>query len=499
MLFRVATVNQETTSEPKKTDDAGIALIVFAQADLWSSLQSVSWCRTTGRLDTLFVYHTLATAPAAERLRKLCSRQWPDLKVVVPGEAGADLPAKVIERLREWRLFRPNLSHWVLDCTGALPCMFAAISRAGEEAPGWLIMRRIVNGSWQGLTAASGGRLNPAPLADAPTARQADALPLHILLPALYPDEEIELQWRESRAPDALAGEQLAAIIAAGKEANWDWRKMFEAAFGKPCATGDWGVDDFIGATLALLGVGNTRVHLPARLLAKRPCEQIFDVVAVHRGALWFFDCQRRLEPDPPAIFDNRLWQLAGAHRIVVRPGRWASLTERLLADTATTLLDCDDCRSLFSRLCALLDLDVPRVLRSIERDTLAPSADRLPVFSPATPAQHFSDAIHLDNCVFDLQRGASADAGGTPPPWLAARVAPDLWFLGGTLNRSVPAEELRQRLDDRLGKSQLEASVIFFEVSQQRLSWRSLVRMKGDGAQLGKWLHRWRNVPLVI
>jgi hypothetical protein len=53
--------------------------------------------------------------------------------------------------------------------------------------------------------------------------------------------------------------------------------------------------------------------------------------------------------------------------------------------------------------------------------------------------------------------------------------------------------------LDERLAKGRMDASVVFYEVSQNRLHWRSLVRMKGEGDQLGHWLRRWRNVPLVI
>jgi hypothetical protein len=244
--------------------------------------------------------------------------------------------------------------------------------------------------------------------------------------------------------------------------------------------------------------VDNTRINLPVRLGTKRPCEQIFDVVAVHDGALWLFDCQPRLDTDTPAEFDLRLWQLPGAHRIVVRSGRRATIAERLLTDDQTIFLDSDDCRRLFSRLGALLGLNVPPALRAIERDTLALRADSLPVFSSSSAAQQFTDAIRLDERIYDLQRGACADAGSSQPPWLAARVADDLWFIGGSLPQPAPPEELRQRLDDRLAKSRLDASVVFYEVTQNRMHWYALVRMREEGDQLGRWLSRWRNVPLI-
>ncbi|MDD5708068.1 MAG: hypothetical protein PHR35_19290, partial [Kiritimatiellae bacterium] len=274
----------------------------------------------------------------------------------------------------------------------------------------------------------------------------------------------------------------------------------FEAKQGRPCPNGDWGFDDFLGAALVAMGAANTRVHVHVRMAARRPCDQIFDAVSVHRGVIWLFDCQFRLEPENGAAYDARLWRQFDARRVVLRPGRWATATERLLSSCERTrLLDGDDCRTLFSRLADILNLDVPEALRSVEHGALTPGASRLPVFSPATPAQHFSDAIHVAPCVFDLQRGATADSGGAPPPWMAARVAPDIWFIGGSVPNPVQAQELRQRLDERFAKARLDATVIFFELAHDRLHWRALVRMRGDDAALGKWLQRWHNVPLVI
>ncbi|NLN01147.1 MAG: hypothetical protein GX174_04485 [Lentisphaerae bacterium] len=493
-------MNPDTPTPAMPPVEADTALVVFAARDFWSSLQSISWCMASGRLDTLFIYQTAETHADADRLRRLCSRQWPTLKVVLPGEPGTDLSAKVIERLRAWRRFRPNLTRWILDCTAAEPPMLAAVSRAGDEFPDWIILRRQPDGEWQGLASASGGRLNPEHLEDAPQSQQADAIGLPFLLPSLYADTEaeIDVQWRLSRAPEKLTCEQMAAIAGAGREANWEWHQMFEEGLKQPAPVSEWGFNDFIGAALALLGVDNTRINLPVRLGTKRPCEQIFDVVAVHDGALWLFDCQPRLDTDTPAEFDLRLWQLPGAHRIVVRSGRRATIAERLLTDDQTMFLDSDDCRRLFSRLGALLGLNVPPALRAIERDTLALRADSLPVFSSSSAAQQFTDAIRLDERIYDLQRGACADAGSSQPPWLAARVADDLWFIGGSLPQPAPPEELRQRLDDRLAKSRLDASVVFYEVTQNRMHWYALVRMREEGDQLGRWLSRWRNVPLI-
>lgn len=488
------------TTHGQPAANGATGLVVFAQRDVWSALQSLMWCKSNSALEALCVYHTPESAGDAERLRRFCARQWPELKVIVPGEPGTALAAKVVERLRDWRLFRSELQRWVIDCSGAEPSMLAGVSRAATEDAAWNVMRRRPDGAWERLTAASGGRLNPEPLVPAPAADIADGLSFADLFTVLPAEGDVEPVWRESRPPEQLAAAQLARIVTAGAACNWDWRQMFEQAEGRACPNGDWGFDDFLGAALVALGVANTRVHLRLRLAAKRPCEQLFDVAAIRNGILWLFDCQFRAEGETGAPADARLWSQFAARRVVLRPGRWATATERLLAaGGGNTLLDGDDCRTLFSRLAELLGCELPAELRSLERGTLSTGASRLPVFSPATPAQQFSDAIHVAPCTFDLQRGARADAGGTPPPWLAARVASDLWFLGGSVPNPVQVQELRQRLDERLARSRLETAVIFFEMTHDRLHWRALVRMKSEGAALGRWLQRWQGVPLIV
>lgn len=485
--------------QPRMREAMG--LVVFAHPDLWSSLQSIAWCRQEGALESLCVYHTEETRGDADRLRRFCARQWPELKVIVPGEAGTPRAAKVVERLRDWRLFRSELPRWCLDCTGAGPTMLAGVSRAALEDPAWsVICRTGKEGAWQRLQAAPGGILDPAPPGPCPPAGIADDLPITELLPALATSGETSVLWRESRAPLALPAGEMARIVAAGGAANWSWRRMYETVLERPCPAEEWDFEDFLASVLLALGLTNVRAHVRLQLAARPPAEQTVDVVAIHEGQVWFLDCRPRLETEGGGR-ETRLWGDFGGRRVVVRPGRSANATERLLAAGGRTLLlDGDDCREIFTRLGEALGREVPPDLREAERRSLAPGACRLPVFAPATPAQQFSDAIHLDTCVFDLQRGAEADTGGEPPPWLAARVAPDLWFLGGRLPRPAPAPELRTRLDDRLAKSRLGCAVVFFEVAPDRLRWRSLVRTTKDrDADFGRWLGRWRNVPLIV
>lgn len=481
--------------------DAPTGLVLFAAADPWSSLQSLCRLRATSRLEVCAIYHTPADAAAAERLRRFCARQWPDLKTILPGEAGTPLAEAVAARLRDWRRFRPEIASWCLDASGAQPTLLAGVARIAAEDPAFTIVRRDDSGLWQVLTPASGGRLAPTPLTPPPSADVTNGLLLAELLPLLSRDD-IEVGWRESRPPELLTADELVALLTAGTACNWNWRQMLATVRSRPAPGGDWSFEDFVGAALTTMGVTHARVDLRLRRAAPPPSELSLDVVASHAGQLWFFDCQFRLESGEarPDGGDLRLRAGLRARQIVLRPGRWASATERLLAAAGgVELLDCDDCRTLFSRLSAILGCPLPDPLRAAERNLLRVNAARLPVFSPATPAQQFSDAMHVAAGIFDLVRGARVDAGGSAPTWTAARLAPDLWYLGGRVPQAAPTAELRQRLVDKLEKGRVSAEILFFEPSRNRLHWRALLHVEGDGVAFGKWLHRWQNLPLII
>lgn len=490
-------VDKSNLKSPPAAHAPEAALIVFARDNLWSSLQSIVWCQRTRRLDSLFVYHTATSGVAAEQLRRYCSKAWPALKVVVAGEPGSEEPEQVMARLRDWRAFRPNITDWTLDASGASATMLAAVSRAGAEEPAWLIITATPEGRWQRWCSASGGRLVPAAAESLPQANEADHLELLHLLPALSTVGTVEPLWRESRAAQPLDAAQLAAIVAAGHETNWEWHQMAQRALGSP-PHATWDFEDFIAATLLHLGTGSTRVRLPLQLQERPPGTQVIDVVTLCNGKLWLIDCQRRVEPEPPLACDNRLWLGLQAQRLVIRPERCGSESELLLQSHDCQLLDGTACRKLFTRLGAALGLAVPETLRRLERESLAIDVTRRPLFSPATPAQQFSDAMRLATTIYDLPRGAAAEAEGTPP-WLAARAADDLWYFSGSLPQPGRPEELRRRLTARLDSSQLELTVVFFEVSRKPLEWRALVRCPATAVgRLVKWLARWRNVPLI-
>ena len=115
----------------EKTAGVPTALVVFAGEDLWSSLQSIAHFQEHERLDGVFIYQTTdrLSALPAERLRRFCSRRWPALRVVLPGEPGATSAAKVFERVSDWRRFRPDVIRWVIDATGATRAMWSANAR----------------------------------------------------------------------------------------------------------------------------------------------------------------------------------------------------------------------------------------------------------------------------------------------------------------------------------------------------------------------------------
>ncbi len=492
-------MNATETRKPEQNHSLG--LVVFACADHMTSLQSICWCRATRSLDALCIYHTPATACHAEALRRFCARQWPDLKVIVPGEPGNESADKVVERLRDWRLFRAELSRWIVDCTGAAPTMLAGLARVAGEAPlVWTLIRHDETGLWQALSPAAAGDLKTVALPEAPASDSADGVSLLELLPLLAGDEQLSVLWRESRPAAPLRPEEVAAIVNQGAACNWNWRQMRARALEPEHSGEDWGFDDFIAASLAAMGCRTLRVHLRLRSGKPSPREQIFDVVALHHGRLWLFDCGCRIETDAARTDDVALWGLVGAGVVVLRPGRQAGATERTLAAAGrVTLIDRDDSRHLFTLLARLLSIRLDAALRQAEQRTLAPADPRRPALSPATPAQQFSAAIHLDDNVFDLMRGAQADAGGKPPPWLAARLASDLWYLGGQTPLPVPGQEMRRRFEARLVQGHFEYALVFFEAGQDRRQWRALVRIKRDDPALGRWLHRWRNVPIVV
>lgn len=481
-------------------DTTAVGLVLFPGVDIWSSLQTLAWLE--GRVQGVFIYRTAnaASTDSAERLRRFCSRRWPSLRVVVPGEPGLAAAARVVERLRDWRRFRPDIGRWVLDITGAEPLTVSGIATLLASEPAMEAVARGRDGAWQRFTAGPGGSLEGAPLQDPPTPHVTDELPVAGLIEAFATDVT-EVHQRGSRGPESLSPEELGRLVLEGSRQNWDWSRMYAAAMARPGRLEEFTFQDFVAAALLCMSIRNVRVNLKVLVSGSKTSEVALDLVANRRGRLFVFDCRSRDEqrdPGPPSA----PLTLRGLNPVCValRPNRWATDAERHLAALSDGhILDADGCRHLFSWLGHLMDIDTPAGLRELERAVLRLGANRLPVFTPATQAQRIGDAVRVDRQVFDIVKGSRIEAGGAATAWRAARVSPDLWFLEGRVVQGGVAIEMKSRLANRFSEQKLGATILFFELTVNKKYWHALVRVAGDNAPIARFLHKWRNMPLVV
>jgi hypothetical protein len=319
--------------------------------------------------------------------------------------------------------------------------------------------------------------------------------------------DEAEVLWRESREAERLAATELAAMIEAGAKSNWAWRAMYESALGRPCPQAEYGLKDFLASALLAMGVRNVRLDVRITWTARKEEPLALDVVAFRHGRIFLFDCQTvggdRAEGVRAATQDAAR-QLLGrmeAACVVLRPTRWATGAERVmeLAAPAAHLMDVDACRNLFTRLAAVLGASVPPELRALERGALRFQATRLPVLTAASSAQRLGDAVHVDDRIFDLVRGARVDESNTGAVWRAARVTPDTWFVEGRVVKGGPPLELRQRLEARFTAERVRAKIVFFELSPNLRYWHAVLRVAGEPSAFSRWLHAWRKLPLIV
>lgn len=491
------------TTNDRKPEETS-ALVLFAGEDLWSSLQSLAWMQKSQRLGGVFIYQTADrhSAAPAERIRRFCSRRWPELRVVLPGEPGAATAAKVVERLADWRRFRPEITRWVVDATGATRAMLGGVAEVAAADRVFEIVYRDSDGLWQGLRPAGGGRLDVVTLTPAIPEDIADSLPVSELIGNLVADVA-DVRLRESREPEPLAAEELARVVQAGGKCNWDWNRMYATALDLPPRLTPFTFEDFLASSLLAMGVRNVRVNLKVIGSGPRPAETVLDLVVNRRARLYVFECRARDEqrdpgPQAPLLSLSALQPVC----VALRPNRWATDAERTMATLGerALIVDADACRHLFSWLGERLGVHPPAVLRELERATLRFGANRLPVFTPATQAQRLGDAVRVDDQVFDLVKGGRIESDGNETTWRAARVSPDLWFLEGRVVLGVGVgPEMQRRFAARLAEQKLAAAIVFFEVIPNKKYWHALVRVAGDNAEFSRWLHKWRRLPLIV
>jgi hypothetical protein len=487
----------------EKKAAAHTALVVFSSEDLWSSLQSIAYFQERERLDGVFIYQTTDrhSAVPAERLRRFCSRRWPTLRVVLPGEPGAASAAKVAERVGDWRRFRPDVTRWVIDATGATRAMLGGVARVLAADKAFEAIYREADGSWLALRPAGTGQLETSAMAVPIPADATDALPVTELVELLAADVA-EIRFRESRAPEPLTPEEISRLVMTGGKCNWDWSRMYAVALNRPGRLEEFAFEDFVAATLLAMGVRNVRVNLKVVQAGPKHLETVLDLIVNRRGRLYVFDCRARDEqrdPGPPAplVALDGLWPVC----VALRPNRWATDAERLLAAMGSRMhvIDADGCRHLFSWLAGLMDVNPPATLRELERAALRLGVNRLPVFTPATQAQRLGDAVRLDDQVFDLVKGGRVEDGGNETVWRAARVTPDLWFIEGRVLQGGVGAEMQRRLAARFAEQKLATTIVFFELLPNKKFWHALVRLPGDNGPFTKALHKWRNLPLIV
>jgi hypothetical protein len=487
----------------EKNSAVSTALVVFANEDTWSALQSIAYFQERERLDGVFIYQTIdrLSAAPAERLRRFCSRRWPTLRVVLPGEPGAASAAKVAERVCDWRRFRPDVVRWVIDATGATRAMLGGVAAVLAADKAFEALYRESDGVWQALRPVGAGQLEAAALATPIPADVTDALPVTELVEILAADVA-EIRFRESRAPEPLTPEEIGRLVMAGGKCNWDWSRMYATALNRPGRLEEFAFEDFVAAALLAMGVRNVRVNLKVVQTGAKHFETVLDLIVNRCGRLYVFDCRARDEqrdPGPPAP----LVALEGLGPVCVslRPNRWATDAERLLAAMGSRVhvVDADGCRHLFSWLAGLMEVQPPAGLRELERAALRLGVNRLPVFTPATQAQRLGDAVRLDDQVFDLVKGGRVEDGGNETVWRAARVTPDLWFLEGRVLQGGVGPEMQRRLAARFAEQKLAVTIVFFELMPNKKFWHALVRIPGDNGAFTRALHKWRNIPLIV
>lgn len=464
------------------------ALVVFAGAD--PRLAAATVAHHAGTIAALYIHHVKGQEAKAEKLRRFCAHQWPQLPAVASCEPGTDSPMSVAARLRDWNVMRP--ADWTYDISGAAPSMLAGVSRVACETGARVIGAEGPEDAWREYEPASGGRLIPSEKADGlPCPGDADGtdMPAYLELSAT---RDAEVVWHGSRPPVRLAPHEISSIARECAASNWSWRESFAKVMGRSAPI-VWDFEDMLASILLAIGVTNVRVSVGVAVRDARVAERRFDVVAIHNGEVWTFDCGA--DADTPD--DVRPWRVFGQRVVAIRPARRATPTETRLTSRKRILLDSADCRSIFDCLSSMLSVRLPREFDALERKSLSREATSdLPVFSPSSKALQFSEAIHIGDGIYDLAAGAAIDDGEKPSPWFAAKLSRTLWSISGSLSKQVTPTEGRGRLAATLQRGKAGADIVLFDLADNRVEWTAVVRAASSAA-FAKWLAKWRNLPL--
>ena len=476
-------------TDSDKADDAqGKALVVFAGAE--PRVAAATIAHHAGSIEAIYIHHAKGQEDKAERLRRFCARQWPRTAAVVSCEPGTDTPMSVAGRLRDWNVMRK--ASWIYDMSGATPPMLAGVSRVACETGARVIGVENADCIWREYEPASGGRLIPMDEpGDLPRIGDADGSDMPAYL-EFVATRDAEVIWHGSRPPVRLAPSELSSIARECASNNWSWRESFAKVMGRS-APMVWDFEDMLASILQAIGVANVRVSVGVSIKGAKVAERRFDVIAIHDGEVWAFDCGA--DADQPD--DVRPWRVFGQRIVAIRPARRATPTETRLTSRKRILLDSTDCRSIFDCLSSMLSVRLPREFDALERKSLSREATSdLPVFSPSSKALQFSEAMHIGDDIYDLSAGAAIDDGPKAAPWFAAKLSRTLWSISGSLSKQVTPTEGRGRLAATLQRGKAGAEIVMFDLADNRVEWTAVVRAASSG-QFAKWLAKWRNLPL--
>lgn len=484
------------------------AWIIVVGADLRAHLNTLVGLAQATPERVLFLLSAANTPAVVENiaiLKRLCSRAWPRLRLIVPAGLTGFTGKNVLAQIQDWQHFRPELITWNMDVSSLAFNGYAGIGQILRALPDLKMFAIGDTSGWHQITMPESELAFSA--VESPV--DVDGLAKVSLMDLLSSISEpaATILWRESRAGEKLSPAEIAAIIADGIKKNWSWSSMYETALGRLPDRPDYGVKDIIASALLALGVENVRIDVRLRLEAYKEEPFLFDVVACHNGSFFVFNCQAENDANEgvtrAAVQDavRQFFDKINVVSVVLRPLRWASGAERAmeLAAQGAYIWDADACRTVFTRLAKLLNVRTPVELRVLERQGMRFRASRLPVLAAATAAQRLGNAVQAGERIFDLVRGARVDGASGAAPWHAARLTPDTWFIEGKVIQGGMPAELRRRLEARFANEKLNAKILYFELSANQRYWHVLIRTAGDTHQFQRWLKNWNRLPILV
>lgn len=298
-----------------------LGMVVLASENLWPNLQGLThWLEHGGGVSTLFVYFTdderRSHLPAL-RLRRLVSRLYKEIKVVLHDSSGTILPEDVERAISQWMKEYPH-REWVINVTGGTKLMTAG-ALGSSDRTGVEIVYRELNGKWYGLSSPKPGRFTSREIQIDESG--TERIPVEELVRLQFPSLDQD-RW-DYDEPSPLP---VLDMVRAGVRTDWDWAQVFKAV-GAGEASPGFLFEQFVAAVLLELGVRNIVINLK-QIQGLGIYRQEVDIVANHRNRLFLIDC--KLGPGQNSLIvqfsdlANRVRSFGGlsATGVLLRPER---------------------------------------------------------------------------------------------------------------------------------------------------------------------------------